>query len=647
MNRDDNFELDPEFSENFNKNIEKVLSDADLDIGSPLKIDITESMGEDSSGELNNNNSTGNEAPEEEAAGDAYDEICLDMQTLEQSAAGEGKDMPDLMADDYTISYEQADDAYTDWQGGEDMTDGQIGEDITDEQTGENMADRPTDEDMTDEPVGEDMTDEPADEDMTDEQAGEDMADSQADKDMTYEPAGEDMTDEQADEDISDGQIGEDMTDEPADEGEQASGESTVDDAELSEPEAGEEATDTEGEVDEVLADINEMLAKQISEELGTAKDESGTEDKKKHKSRKVIIGLLIALGSLAVIVCFLGLTSPGHKLLRGMGLSIGGKIWDTYTKDIDKTPVINDNDVFEPSEEDLESDAVEIDPETIEWPEHTEEGIPEGRQEDYVYNILLLGEENIKSGGAPGRTDLIIIATLNTKEKSVKLTSLMRDMLVRIPDHQENRINAVYEIGGLDLLYKTIALNFNIKINGCVLVGFENFEKIIDKMGGLDITLTASEAKYLNNTNYISKKQYRNVVEGKQHMNGNQVLGYTRIRKRAAITGNNNDFGRTDRHRIVLDAIFEKYKSKSKLELLSIMFSMLPLLETDITDKNFEYLLDAFIETGADNIEQLRIPANGAFRENVKVRGLDVLIPDLNKNNKLLHEFIFGDYKG
>jgi anionic cell wall polymer biosynthesis LytR-Cps2A-Psr (LCP) family protein len=125
--------------------------------------------------------------------------------------------------------------------------------------------------------------------------------------------------------------------------------------------------------------------------------------------------------------------------------------------------------------------------------------------------------------------------------------------------------------------------------------------------------------------------------------LNGNQVLGYTRVRKRATITGNNNDYGRTDRHRIVLNAIFDKYKSKSKMELATMMFDLLPMITTDIDNKNFEVLLNSFIEMGTMEMQQLRIPADGAF-DTAKVRGMDCIIPDLQKNITILHDFIFDD---
>jgi len=388
--------------------------------------------------------------------------------------------------------------------------------------------------------------------------------------------------------------------------------------------------------IDDTLNYISDSLAKQISEELENLE---AAQNKKKKRARmmKIQVGIVAVLLLLLGAACFLGFTKPGNQLLLKMGLNIGGKIWNAWTQDFTDNTDIEDVDYLE--EDDIASDAPEINPDTIVWPDHP----GYGRHEEGVYNILLLGEEAIGSGNARGRTDLIIIATLNKNQKSIKLTSLMRDMLVQIPGYKDNKLNSAYEKGGIDLLYETIALNFNIRLDGCVLVNFENFEKIVDYLGGLEITLTKSEAKYLNSTNYISNPKYRNVVPGKQLMNGNQVLGYARIRKRAAITGNNNDYGRTDRHRIILNAIFDKYKTKSEMELVSIMFKVLPLVKTDIDSKTFEKLISTFIQMGTMEIEQLRIPADGTFTDNVKVRGMDVLIPDLDKNIKILHEFIFG----
>jgi LCP family protein required for cell wall assembly len=395
----------------------------------------------------------------------------------------------------------------------------------------------------------------------------------------------------------------------------------------------------SEEEIDDELLGINADLAKQICEEMNHIGKEEERKVKKKKRSLRIQSGIILTLLCLVGFGFFFGFTKPGNQLLMKMGVDLSGKIWATWTGEFDKeADLAPDEDFLD--DEDLISTAEEVDPSQIVWPDHP----GEGRKEEGVYNVLLIGEEAIGSGTARGRTDVIIVATLNTKNKTVKLTSLMRDMLVQIPGYKDNKLNSAFEKGGVDLLYETIALNFDLRLDGCVKVNFENFEKIIDQLGGLDLTLTSGEANYLNSTNYISDPANRNVVEGKQHMNGNQVLGYSRVRKRATITGENNDYGRTDRHRIVLNAIFDKYKTKSKVELASVMLKVLPMITTDIDSKNFEQLLNTFIEMGTMEMSQLRIPADGTFTDNVKVRGMDVLIPDLGENVEILHNFIFGD---
>ncbi len=410
-----------------------------------------------------------------------------------------------------------------------------------------------------------------------------------------------------------------------------------------------------EEEVEEQLLSINADLAKSISDEMDnmtkessmegfleeTTKEKQVQDPKKKVWWMKIHSGVVLAVLSVIGILFFLAFTKPGNNLLLSMGVNLGGTIWAVWTGDFDEgEDAAVDIDYVE--DEDLKAEGEEVNTTTIPWPNTS--GV--GRHEEGVYNVLVLGEEAIGSGSARGRTDVMVVATINTVNKSLKLTSLMRDTLVRIPGFKDNKLNVAYEEGGLDLLYQTIALNFDLKLDGCVMVNFEKFEEIIDEMGGLEITLTSGEAKYLNTTNYISDPSNRHVVAGKQLLNGNQVLGYARVRKRSTITGNNNDYGRTDRHRIILNAIFEKYKSKNKAELASLMMKYLPMITTDIDNKAFQVLLNAYIEMGAVEIEQNRIPVDGTFQDDGKVRGMAVLIPDYEANIKALHSFIFGEEK-
>lgn len=270
------------------------------------------------------------------------------------------------------------------------------------------------------------------------------------------------------------------------------------------------------------------------------------------------------------------------------------------------------------------------------------------GRHDEKVINVLLLGEEAIGSGSSRGRTDMIMIATMNVENKTLKLTSIMRDTLVQLPDYngksyQDNKLNAAYEIGGIQYLYETIARNFDIALDGYALVGFEDFENIINAIGGVKVTLSEKEARYLNRTNYISNPAYRNVVPGTQMLNGNQALGFCRVRHVPTVDDQHYDYGRTSRQRVVLNAIFDQVKSKGMTQLILLMNELLEYVTTDITKEQFRNYLEIGLTLDISDIDNCRIPADHTFEEGYE-RGMSVLIPDLDANIKILHSFIFGD---
>jgi polyisoprenyl-teichoic acid--peptidoglycan teichoic acid transferase len=384
---------------------------------------------------------------------------------------------------------------------------------------------------------------------------------------------------------------------------------------------------------DEVLESISRQLGLHVQKEL------RWQEEIKKSKKKNFPRGIKIALISLATIICLLLvflLTPFGRDFLWKSATNYAyGKM--NYDQGLN----VKIQDVKDDVEEDVKL-LPKVTDTPVKWETQPQDG---ARKEDGVINILLLGEEAIDSGNSRGRTDLMIIATMNTKEKTCKLTSLMRDMLVQIPGYKDNKLNAAYQIGGIPLLYKTIEQNFDLKPDGYMLVDFNNFEGIINKLGGVKITLTPEEASYLNTTNYISKPEYRNVKAGTQILNGNQALGYCRIRYVATGDKQLNDFGRTSRQRVVLNAIFEQYKSKSLPELAMLLNDILPLITTDIEKEDFETYLRTALSMGLSEIQNLRIPADQTFEEGY-VRKMSVLIPDIQENTKILHEFIFGSVR-
>jgi polyisoprenyl-teichoic acid--peptidoglycan teichoic acid transferase len=325
--------------------------------------------------------------------------------------------------------------------------------------------------------------------------------------------------------------------------------------------------------------------------------------------------------------------------IVLGLILVIGGSVLFASNYILNRINYESDADVAKlPEDEGLVANAKEV-------------NLPDGKEyignDQKVINILLIGEEAMDD--ARGRSDAMIVATINQDQKSLKLTSFMRDTYVQIPGYINNKLNAAFNKGGGPLLCKTIENNFNLKIDGYVRVDFDDFKNIIDKLDGVEITLTKNEASYLNRTNYISNKADRNVVEGTQVLNGTQALGYSRIRYVKGITDEQDDQGRTSRQRIVLNAIFEKYKTKNIVELVDIANDILPLVTTNMKKKDIISYLATVVTLKVNKLETLRIPVdNGYKNEKLYIgnasRKTAVLIPDLQINYEELSKFIYGE---
>lgn len=411
---------------------------------------------------------------------------------------------------------------------------------------------------------------------------------------------------------------------------------------------------EVEEEDEEILRSIDEALEEQMEaavkpEELAAAKDSK----KKKNFFTRIPLGLRIALTtvfSLCLICLFLVVTKPGRSIVYGIaGWWIGNKTGEI--KDFTPTPSLTlpptttqtpDNPKKTPTP------VPTLDPEqnpvgaTVTPSPFTPTPTIAPRQEDYIYNVLLIGEESLAYFGGGHRSDSMMIASIDSKQKKIHLTSLLRDMYVHIPGYVDDRLNTSYALGGKKLLVETIERNLQIKIDGSVIVGFDDFEDIINKLGGVEITLTAAEADYLKRTRYITKPEYRNVTAGTQVLNGNQVLGFCRVRYVPTINGTTNDYGRTERQRTVLKKLFDTFKEKPLLSLFGIMNDCLPLVSTDISNSDISKLLETVVENRIFTMDTLRIPYNGAF-ENVKIDGKDVLAVNWKKNIERLQEFIFG----
>lgn len=258
--------------------------------------------------------------------------------------------------------------------------------------------------------------------------------------------------------------------------------------------------------------------------------------------------------------------------------------------------------------------------------------------------NIALFGTDSRKSDyNSSARSDSIIIATLDTKEKKIKLTSIMRDTLVNIPGKGYDKLTHAYAYGGPELAISTINSNFDLNITDYITVDFFSLAKIIDFFGGFEITLTNKEAnamnKALNEINKIENLPYgTDYVESSESpitLNGRQTVSYARIRKTVG-----GDFERTERQRRVLSYCIEQVQNLSLSDSIGLISNVLPFVNTSLTPSEILNLSSQVLKLGRFNVEQLRLPIDGSFTDE-KYNSMWVLKPDIERNIHALHNFI------
>ena len=268
-----------------------------------------------------------------------------------------------------------------------------------------------------------------------------------------------------------------------------------------------------------------------------------------------------------------------------------------------------------------------ELNPTDVTW---ATEPAPTIGKEDTIINILLIGQDR-EPGEGRQRSDSMILCTLNTETKTLTMTSFLRDLYVQIPGYRDNRLNASYQFGGMPLLNQSLEVNFGVHVDGNVEVDFKRFEKLINLMGGVDVSLTQKEVDYLNACNNWG------FVKGSNHMNGQQALEFARIRKI------DSDFNRTGRQRRVLTALINQCRYSSVSHLMDLLDEVLGLVKTDLTDEQIiNYALEIFPLLSELTITTQHIPAAGTY-DSVRIRGMAVLVPDLEANRQILAESLAG----
>ncbi len=286
-----------------------------------------------------------------------------------------------------------------------------------------------------------------------------------------------------------------------------------------------------------------------------------------------------------------------------------------------------------------------------------TELGISEEtKSEAGITNIALFGVDarDYDGGTFAGRSDAIMVMSIDNVHHKVKLTSIMRDVRVYMGDGSPydsgyDKLNHAYMYGGPEQAIRTINQNFGLDIQDYVTVNFSAMAKIVDAFGGVNIDLTEEEVEQINiNMRDLAATSpdsmagdvstYAPLSAGEGVLlNGDEAVAYGRIR---AI---DNDNGRVERQQEVLSALLSKASSISKLEYPSIIQQLAPLCETSLTfDKMIGMAQIAL--TGFD-IERLSIPSDvEGYASDYCEGGGWMWTYDTDVAAQHIHEFIYED---
>lgn len=242
--------------------------------------------------------------------------------------------------------------------------------------------------------------------------------------------------------------------------------------------------------------------------------------------------------------------------------------------------------------------------------------------------SILLLGVEDYASGGTGGRADTIMVATFNPDSKTMKLLSIPRDTKVYIPDKEKNgKINGSFN-NGVNSTIETVEDFLDIPIDYYATVNFDGFKDVIDEIGGVEVEVPFDFWEYTD----TSPREKIYFTEGLMHLNGEEALAYSRMRKRDP----NGDFGRNERQKqIVTAALDSLISTKNILKMDDIASKVSKNIETNLKVSEGISFLTKFKSFSSADITSLKIEGEGSSSSG----GTYYFIPDEEKLEQLKME--------
>ncbi len=266
------------------------------------------------------------------------------------------------------------------------------------------------------------------------------------------------------------------------------------------------------------------------------------------------------------------------------------------------------------------------------------------------VLNIMLFGVDEDSS--EYGRSDTMLLLSIDSRHKKLKMTSFQRDTFVYVPDPDGSyytKLTNAFSYSGVPLAVNTIEANYGVQIDRYATVNFETFKAIVDILGGVEVELTDREILYINcQIAQNNQTEYLDAVAGPVTLNGQQALWYARNRGGDVINGvefyEGDDWDRTERQRKFLSAVIDQMKNASIGEILSIVNEVGPYITTNLKKSELMTLVANSLTYLKYDIEQCSMPSEGTWGYEDNFAGNVIYVYDWDTVRRDLAQFIYED---
>ena len=231
---------------------------------------------------------------------------------------------------------------------------------------------------------------------------------------------------------------------------------------------------------------------------------------------------------------------------------------------------------------------------------------------------VMLMGVDERE--GDVGRSDTLMIATLDAKKHKAAILSVPRDTRVKIKGHGFDKINAAYAYGGHKLTQNTVEDLLGVEMEHYVIINVNAFTKIIDAIGGIDINV--EKRMYYEDPWDDNGGLVINLYPGQQHMDGKTAITYVRYRDEEG------DIGRITRQQKFMKAVMDKLTSPSIIPRIpAIIGEVVDSINTDLSVKQMIEFMAALKEAQSNGLQTEMLPGRPMY-----IGGVSYWIPDLSK---------------